>query len=178
MIATPHGRRRSTEHILDAVIGVWVRGERTFYVKRSDKMKNYPGAWTLFSIQYTPQELPNTLDLDRVQALMERMSAERLSATPIEVRQFLTASTCTNNPINMIVNLRLYRIELAFEPVLNPDYYLDAAWMTPREYLDRHGNTLCGSCLRMWSDYCYKRGLSGVRFADVLLEEADAKALH
>ena len=169
MIATLDQESRTGRHILHAVIGVWYQGDRTFYVQRSDKMENYPGAWSLFSIQYTADELPDSLDLDRVQPLMERMSAERLSAAPIKVRQFLTASTCTNNPINMIVNLRLYRVEFASEPVLNPSYYVNAAWMTPAEYLDRRGNALCGSCLRMWSDYCRKHGLNDTRVVPALV---------
>lgn len=175
MIATPHGRRRSTEHLLHAVIGVWYRDDRTFYVQRSDKMENYPGAWSLFSIQYDPDELPDSLDLTRVQRLMDRMSGERLHGTPIVVRRFLTASTCTENPINKIVNLWLYRVELNSEPVLNPEYYIDAAWMTPAEYLDRRGNALCGSCLRMWSDYCYKRGLSDTRIVLGLIPAKNAE---
>jgi hypothetical protein len=165
MIAALDKEGRTGRHILHAVIGVWYRDDRTFYIQRSDKMENYPGAWSLFSIQYDPDELPDSLDLTRVQRLMDRMSAKRLHGTPIVVRRFLTASTCTDNPINKIVNLRLYRIELASEPVLNPDYYIDAAWMTRAEYLDRRGNAPCGSCLKMWSDYSYRHGSRETRFA-------------
>ncbi len=156
MTATLERPQDATRHILHAVIGVWFRGEHTFYVKRSKKMKNYPGAWSLFSIQYTPGELPDSLDLDHVQRLMDRMSNERLRGSPISVRQFLTASTCTKNPINMIVNLRLYHVEFANKPALNRAYYEDAAWMTPPEYAARRGNALCGSCLRMWREYSSK----------------------
>ncbi len=175
MIAARDGQRESGERILHAVIGAWHRGERTFYVQRSNKMKNYPGAWSLFSIQYAPEELPDSLDLDRVQRVMERMSAERLHAAPVRVRRFLTASTCTHNPIDMIVSLRLYDIEFESEPSLNPDYYVDSAWMSPVEYLQRCGNATCGSCMRMWSDYCYKHRLCEFRFAPRLLQADETR---
>jgi hypothetical protein len=149
---------RVSSHIIHAVIGVWYRGDETFYVKRSAKMENYPGAWSLFSIQYDPAEMPDSLDLDAAQVLMERMASQRLYGAPIRVRSFLTASTCTNNPIDKIVNLRLYHVEFDREPSLNPDYYVDSAWMTREEYVARRGIAVCGSCLRMWLDYCSHRG--------------------
>lgn len=136
--------------ILHAVIGVWYRGAKTFYVKRSEKMQNYPGAWSLFSIQYDPSEMPDSLDLDVAQRLMERMSHQRLYGAPIRVTSFLTASTCTNNPINKIVNLRLYGVAFDREPKLDADYYVDAAWLTQGQHVERRGSAMCGSCTRMW----------------------------
>lgn len=145
--------------ILHAVIGVWFDGKRTFYVKRSDKMANYPGVWSLFSIQYNPNEHLDSLDLTVTDRLMLRMSQERLYGAPIRVRQFLTVSTCTDNPLGKTVILRLYRVELEREPRLNPDYYTDSRWMNSDEYLQHRGDATCGSCLRMWSDYCKRHGL-------------------
>ncbi len=165
MVSTLGRNAHNNRHILDAVIGVWFHANRTFYVQRSDKMKNYPGAWSLFSIQFTPDELRDSTDLGAAQRLVERMSHERLNGAEIQVRQFLTASTCTKNPINMIVNLRLYRVELEREPILNPEYYAGGAWMTAEEYTTRRGNATCGSCLRMWFDYCDRRGLIDARLS-------------
>ena len=39
---------------IHAVIGVRRAGGATFYVRRSEYMENYPGVWSLFSIQYDP----------------------------------------------------------------------------------------------------------------------------
>ena len=147
----------ATKHIIHAVIGVWYNGSRTFYVKRSEQMRNYPGAWSLFSIQFEPSELRDSLDLKAVQRLMDRMSIQRLYGTPVRVQRFLTATTCTNNPIDKIVNLRLYRIEFDGEPQLNPEYYADSAWLTQAQYLERSRHTTCGSCIRMWTDYYRSR---------------------
>lgn len=153
MIAMHTGAVRAESRVLDAVIGVWYRGARTYYVKRSLHMQNYPGAWSLFSIQFDPDEFPEPFDLKAAQRVMERMSAQRLHAAPIRVTRFLTASTCTNNPIDKIVRLRLYRVEFDAEPALNPEYYTDGAWMTAEEYAERRADATCGSCIRMWSDY-------------------------
>jgi hypothetical protein len=153
MIATLRDHTPVSRHVLYAVIGAWYRGDRTFYVKRSEKMQNYPGAWSLFSIQYDPSEMPDSTDLATAQRIMERMSDERLYGAPVQVRAFLTASTCNNNPINKIVNLRLYRMELERQPALHRDYYVDAAWLTRTELETRRGNTVCGSCLRAWFDF-------------------------
>ncbi|MEW6283343.1 MAG: hypothetical protein AB1758_32340, partial [Candidatus Eremiobacterota bacterium] len=56
---------------LFGLIGVWTNEQgRTFYVKRSPKMKNYPSVWSLFSIQYDPKELTDPEDLAPAQHLM------------------------------------------------------------------------------------------------------------
>jgi len=142
--------------MIEAVIGVWHEGDRAYYVKRSQHMENYPGAWSLFSIQIDPGELPDALDLAAAQRLMERMSAERLGGSPIRVTKFLNYSTCSNNPIGRVVNLRLYAVDCLEPPRLNPLYYEDGAWMTWDEYGHRKGDVLCGSCMRMWRDYCLR----------------------
>ena len=48
---------------IEAVIGVWFKDGRTFYVKRSEQMENYPNTWSLLSIQFTREELPDFTDL-------------------------------------------------------------------------------------------------------------------
>ena len=58
--------RTTTQHI-DAIIGVYVQDDRTFYVKRSPSMENYPNAWSLLSIQFTLDELQDFLDLPSAQ---------------------------------------------------------------------------------------------------------------
>jgi len=158
---------------IDAIIGVWARGDRTFYVKRSECMENYPGVWSLLSIQFAPDELPDFLDFGKVQPVMEKMSRERLDGAPIRVVRYLKSSRCSDNPMNVPVVLHLYQIELDEEPQLNPRYYVDSAWFTPEEYLRASANSTCGLCMRMWSDYCYQHGLSDIRFAPQVQEDEE-----
>ena len=156
-------RRDSLEtHVLElhAVIGVWHRGDLTYYVKRSEKMENYPGLWSLFSIQFRPDELRNSKDLSFVRRLMQRLSQERLGGVPITVKEHLISGDSRDNPIGKHVYLHLYEIELAKEPNLNPDYYSGGAWLTPEEYERRSAGQLCGLCLRLWSDYAWLAGIS------------------
>ena len=148
-------RKRS----LNAVIGVWHRGIRTFYVKRSDKMQNYPGLWSLLSIQYQPRDLPNPLDLQSVQLHMDKLSLERLSGRQMRVQQHLLSGDSDLNPLNRHVFLHLYEVHLDKEPRLNPDYYTAGAWLTPTEYEQRNAGIQCGLCLRLWSDYAWLSGL-------------------
>ena len=150
---------------IEAVIGVWLKDGRTLYVKRSGRMENYPNVWSLLSIQFTPEELPDFTDLEAAEKVMERMSEERLGGVPVRLIHYLKSSRCSDNPMHVPVTLHMYQIELEREPELNPEYYLDSAWFTPEEYMKATENATCGLCMRMWSDYCYQSGLSNVRFA-------------
>ncbi len=150
---------------IEAVIGVWFKDGRTFYVKRSGRMENYPNVWSLLSIQFTPEELPDFTDLDAVQRVMEKMSEERLGGVPVRLIHYLKSARCSDNPMQVPVTLHLYQIELEYEPELNPKYYVDSAWFKPEEYMKVSENALCGLCMRMWSDYCYQNGISKIRFA-------------
>ena len=163
---------RRIEHI-DAAIGVWPKGDRTFYVKRSPSMENYPNVWSLMSIQFAPDELADFLDLARVQRIMERMSQERLGGAPVRVVRYLKSARCSDNPMRVPVRLHLYEIELEEEPRLNPEYYIDSAWMTPEEYSVASANSTCGLCMRMWSDYCVENGLCEARFAPEVVEDEE-----
>ena len=145
---------------LHAVIGVRYSGNRTFYVKRSRKMANYPGVWSLPSIQFERKQLPDPTNLFTVRNLMEKLSRERLGGFPIEVRSFLTAGDSAENPVGKHVFLYLYKIEMPREPRLNPDYYTEAAWLTAREYEQRSAGEPCGLCLRLWSDYAWMSGIT------------------
>lgn len=145
---------------IDAIIGVCYNDNKTLYVKRSRKMENYPGVWSLFSMQYDPAVVNDFLDLKSIQLVMSQMSEQRLGGVPVYVRQYLSSTTCTKNPIDAIVKLHLYGIEFEQEPKLNPSYYTESEWMTPEQYLHNRGDALCGSCIRMWSDYCVKTGLT------------------
>ncbi len=149
---------------LHAVIAVWHRDSKTYYVKRSDSMENYPGVWTHMSVKFRLEELPDSRELDAAQVIMDRLSAERLGGTDIRVVELLSAATSSTNPINVCVHLSMYRVELAAEPRLNPRFYTDGKWMTHEEYafLD---NPPCGTCIRMWSDYCVANGLSDLQLA-------------
>ena len=145
---------------LHAMIGVWHKDNLTYYVKRSEKMENYPSVWSLLSIQFDPAELSDPADLSKVQGLMERLSKERLGGVPIATEQHLISGDSSDNPFDKHVFLHLYGVELRKEPRFNPDYYTDSAWLTPEEYEDRSANQRCGLCLRLWSDYAWMAGIS------------------
>jgi len=150
---------------IDAVIGVWFKDGRTYYVKRSPEMQNYPNAWSLLSIQFTNEEFPDFTDLEGAQRVMERMAEERLGGVGLKLVRYVKSSRCSDNPMQVPVTLHMYEIELEGEPKLNPRYYVDCGWFTPEEYMKVSENTTCGLCMRMWSDYCYQMGLSERRFA-------------
>lgn len=150
---------------IDAVIGVWHKDGRTFYVKRSGEMRNYPNVWSLLSIQFTPEEFPDFTNLEAAQKLMEKMSEERLGGAAINLTGYLKSARCSDNPMRVPVTLHLYQIELEGDPELNPRYYADSDWFSVEEYLEASADSTCGLCMRMWSDYCYQAGLSDVRFA-------------
>lgn len=145
---------------LHAVIGVWHKDNLTYYVKRSEKMENYPSVWSLLSIQFDSMELSDPADLSKVQAFMESLSEERLGGVPIATKQHLISGDSSDNPFDKHVFLHLYEIELRKEPRLNPDYYTDSVWLTPEEYENRSANQRCGLCLRFWSDYAWMAGIS------------------
>ncbi len=156
---------KSSASQIEAVIGVWFKDGRTFYVKRSSRMENYPNTWSLLSIQFKTKELPDFTDLAAVQGAIERMAKERLGGTPVRLVRYLKSARCSDNPMQVPVTLHLYQIELEHEPEINTEYYVDSAWLTPEEYIKASENATCGLCMRMWSDYCYQSGLSKTRFA-------------
>jgi hypothetical protein len=145
---------------IHAVIGVRHKGPMTYYVKRSMEMQNYPGVWSLFSIQYKPEEFRDPTDLEAATRLFQEMSAERLGGVPVRVKEYLTEGASDENPMNTWVNLQLYEIDLPTEPVLNPRYYTDADWLSPEEYEYRCADQRCGLCLRLWSDYAWCMGIT------------------
>ena len=156
--------KTSVEQI-EAVIGVWYKDGRTFYVRRSDQMENYPNVWSLLSIQFSPEELPDFTDLETAQKLLTKLSQERLGGASIRLKQYLKSARCSDNPMQVPVTLHLYQVELDGEPKLNPRYYTNSEWFTVEDYLAASAEATCGLCMRMWSDYCYESGLSKTRFA-------------
>jgi hypothetical protein len=146
---------------INAVIGVWHNGPSTYYVKRSLLMSNYPGVWSLFSIQFTPAELPDPrLVGGAVKDLFRRMSRDRLGGVPVTVAKYLTSGSSEDNPMGVEVSLHLYKIELHKAPRLNEQYYTDGAWLLPAEYENRCADQMCGLCLRLWADYAWLTGLT------------------
>lgn len=143
---------------IDAVIGVRRAGGSTFYVRRSDHMENYPGVWSLFSLQYDPAALADVTDLNSVAPIFQRMSEQRLGGVPIRVKSYLTSGSSDRNPMGVNVTLHLYEIEFDEEPRLNGRYYTDGAWLTAEDYETRCAEQVCGLCLRLWSDYAWMRG--------------------
>lgn len=154
-----------TADSIHAVIGVWHRGARTFYVKRSEKMQNYPLVWSLLSIQFDPQVVTDHLDLRLIQPLMTKMANERLCGASARVTRYLSSASCDDNPMRQRVFLHLYELEFESEPQLSSEFYVDAAWLDPDEYERRSAGTTCGLCLRMWSDHCVRHGMTPRPFA-------------
>lgn len=123
-------------------------------------MENYPGVWSLPSMRFTPEELPDHLDLEQVQKIMDRLGEQRLRA-PVRVTKYLSSATCANNPMNRRVFLHMYEVEMgsAWEFVTPVEEYARFhSWLTPKEYKDMASGAPCGLCMRMWSDYCVKQG--------------------
>ncbi len=166
---------REAARPIHAVIAVWHRDAKTFYVKRSAKMANYPLVWSLMSIQFDPATL-NPLEAAAVQPLMDKMARERLCGAPLRVTQYLSSASCADNPMQRRVFLHLYEVELQGEPRLDPNYYVDSAWLEPAEYEVRSSGAACGLCLRMWSDYCVRNRLTDRRFAPAVPPEDDDEA--
>lgn len=154
---------------IHAVIGVWYKDGKTFYVRRSAKMENYPNVWSLLSIQFVPSTFVHDTDPEVVQSLMEQMAEERLGGVGVRVVRYLTSAHCFRNPMNKAVYLHMFQVELDDQPILNPDYYSDCAWLTPEEYCERSHDAMCGLCLRMWSDYSVRHNLAKRAFAPALV---------
>ena len=149
----------STQSAIYGIIGVWRHGPLTYYVKRSQSMQNYPGLWSLFSIQYERAQLFDPIDLGVAQCFMERMSHQRLGGERIIVRRHLISGDSGSNPMKKHVYLHLYEVELEREPRLNSEYYVQGEWLTPEQYENRSAGNQCGLCLRLWSDYAWLSGI-------------------
>lgn len=143
---------------IHAVIGVRRIGGATFYVRRSEYMENYPGVWSLFSIQYDPTAVSNMTDLNLVAPLFKAMSEQRLGGVPVRVKSYLTSGSSDQNPMAVDVTLHLYEIEFDQEPDLNPRYYTEGGWLTAKDYEERCAEQVCGLCLRLWADYAWMMG--------------------
>jgi hypothetical protein len=156
---------------LHAVIGVRAIGRETWYVKRSPTMANYPGVWSLLSIQHGEDELPDVTDLAAAMTLFRRMSQERLGGVPLVVTGHLTSGTCTDNPMQVRVVLHLYAVSFQAEPVLDPAFYTEGAWMLPSAYVAAAEGQTCGLCMRLWSAHSVRVGLAAMRFAPEMVPD-------
>lgn len=145
---------------IHAVIGVRHDGPKTWYVKRSMKMENYPGVWSLPSIRCDPADLRNPSDLSVAQANFDRLSAQRLGGAPLKVRRFLLIDTSDMNPMGVDVTLAMYEIEAPEDLDLVREFYVDSAWMMPADYELASAGQPCGMCLRMWSDWAWLNGIT------------------
>lgn len=145
---------------ITAVIGVRHDGPLTWYLRRSERMANYPGVWSLPSIQFVPSELPDVLDLDRVSGHFARLSAERLGGVPIGVERHLTSGTSDMNPMGVDVTLHLYLLRMSEEPVLNPAFYVGSEWLSAADYEERSAGQPCGLCTRLWGDFAWACGIT------------------
>jgi hypothetical protein len=149
------------ENPIRAVIGVNYRvnpltGSReTFYVKRSKYMQNYPGVWSLPSVQYVAGELPDSGDLDAASRLFARMSDERFGGEPVVVERRLIWGSSPHNPMQRMVELVLYRIAFKKDPELNARFYDDSEWLDRSDFKLRTMLTPlpCGLCTRLWEEF-------------------------
>jgi hypothetical protein len=123
-------------------------------------MANYPGVWSLPSIQFVPGDLPEATDLDVVAGHFRRLSAERLGGVPVRVLEHLTSGSSDMNPMGVDVTLHLYRIDLPEEPILDPRFYVASGWLAPAEYEERSAGQPCGLCTRLWSDFAWLSGIT------------------
>jgi hypothetical protein len=137
--------------MIRAVIGVWRNESKTFYVKRSDTMTNYPGVWSLPSFQFDLEE--GHFDPHWI---FNRMSGQRFGGSRVNIGPMLTSGMSNFNPMNEMVTLFLYDIEFIQWPILNHDYYTEWGWLTQAEYEIKTLDAPCGLCTRLWADY-YKR---------------------
>ena len=145
---------------IHAVIGVRHDGPSTWYVRRSEEMANYPGVWSLMSIQFAPDDMPDPKDLDVAAGHFARLSEQRLGGVPIDVVDHIVTGSSDMNPMGVEVTLHLYKITLPSEPVLDSRYYVDSGWLSPEEYERRSAGQPCGLCLRLWSDHAWLTGLT------------------
>jgi hypothetical protein len=121
-------------------------------------MENYPGVWSLFSMQYDSTKVAEVTDLEAVTPLFKAMSVQRLGGVPVRVKSYLTSGSSDQNKMGVQVTLHLYEIEFDEEPRLNERYYTDGAWLTAEEFEARCAQQICGLCLRLWSDYAWIMG--------------------
>jgi hypothetical protein len=145
---------------ITAVIGVRHDGPLTWYAKRSMAMGNYPGVWSLPSIQFTPDDMTDPKDLEAVSRLMRRMSAQRLGGVDVAVMNHLVSGSSDMNPMGVDVTLHLYRIGLEPEPTLDPAFYSDARWLDVVGYQSLSAGQPCGLCTRLWSDHAWLTGVT------------------
>jgi hypothetical protein len=150
---------------LFAIIAVAHEGERTFYVKRSLHMANYPGVWSLPSIQFDSKELGDPTDLRTVAHYVDTMSRQRLGGAALRIEELLTSGNSDDNPIDRDVHLYLYRVAFQTPPVLNPDFYTDSRWMTASEFEEASADQTCGLCVRLWADHAWMLGIADHPYA-------------
>ena len=150
----------SPDHYIFGLIGVWCKIEKDevlyYYVKRSSKMDNYPNTWGLLSRQWNRNDYHNILGLkDKLQPLFQEMSVQRLDNTPIKVIQWLAtqANKPEENPLGCWLYLDIFQIELEKEPVLNPEFYTEAKWMTRKDILNLSITQECGRCTEMLTEF-------------------------
>lgn len=161
--------------VIRAFIGVRKVGARTWYVRRSEKMENYPGVLSLPSIQFEEGDIVDPRELQDAQYIAERLSAERFMGVPIKVMGHLISGKGSNNPMGALVILHLYEISLGLHEhassiagegsQLNPDYYSESEWLTPEQYEERSAGDVCGLCLRLYSKWYMREGLIDRPFA-------------
>lgn len=145
---------------IDAVIAVRRDGDRTWYARRSHEMSNYKGVWSLPSIKFDPAAVPDPKDASAAQPLLDRLSIDRLGGMPMRAVRHLVSGCSADNPMGVRVTLHLFEVHMPEEPVLNPRYYLEDAWMTAGELQEAMRGVVGGLCTKLWGSHAWERGLS------------------
>lgn len=144
---------------LHAIIGMWQRDQKIYFVQRSASMENYPSVWSLMSLQHEKDRLDDPRNLKSAARIFNELSESRFDGEPIEVHAHVLSQSADNSFINSTTHLHLYQISFDEEPTLNDAYYTNAKWLTFDEYLKISKGTPCGLCTCMLEDHLLSQGI-------------------
>ncbi len=165
---------------LHTACGAWCNGDKTYYVKHSENIWDCPGARSLFSIHFSPDELPVPQNLRKARVLMERMSKLRLYDAPIQVSSYLTSKDSKEDHGQKLAQLHIYKIEfqdILFPPRLNPGFYSEGAWLSPEQILEKIDGKTPGAGIRAWLDYSLPNKIEGIEEVKGITNPKEEKSL-
>jgi hypothetical protein len=98
------------------------------------------------------------------------MSAERLNGVEIEPIQWLDSNFFYQIPLGGKMEMNVFQIKLEHDPNLNPDFYVDAKWLTHKQIVELSMREDCGKCTEMFLEY-----LKWHRIGDVIGDHGSCK---
>lgn len=113
----------------------------------------------MLSIQVSKEDfekIPNDYILS--QKIIENLSKERLNNVIIKVKKFCASSETYRPELNINVKIHIFEVELEKFPIINKEYYSDAALLTSDEIRLRIVVNPCRTCMSLWSEYGIKQG--------------------